>query len=328
MRQGLEDLTMKVKGPQITAAICTYQRYDLLPGAIASLLRQSLTPAQYRIVVVDNSPDAEASTEWSRQWANEHNLLWLHEKTAGLSNARNVAIAAADSPIIAFLDDDANACDDWLEAVLEGFNCLGPHAHIIGGRVRPRFEVPQPPWLTVPMQAYLSVCDLGDAIRFLNPAEWVVGANIAYRVNALREVGGFSTALGRVGSGASLMSNDETELEGRIHAAGGRTGYTPRAEVEHFVPAERLTQDWFRRRVAWQAVSDFVRTPREMQSAAGASWLRLKDYLASCPPAERTMRALVLPQTDPGQFAYQMSAIYETIIALLSGQSEAEVDAD
>lgn len=312
----------------ITAAICTYQRYDLLSDAIASLLCQSMTPEQYRILVVDNSPDAARSMQCSQQWNNEPNLLWIHENTAGLSHARNVAIAAADTPFIAFLDDDAVACNDWLEAVLEAFDRLGPVAHVIGGRVRLRFGAPRPTWLTDHMQSYLSICDLGDEIRFVEPGEWIVGANVSYRTDRLREVGGFSTTLGRVGAGAALMSNDETELADRIRANGGKTGYAPRAEAEHFAPAERLTQDWFRRRIAWQAVSDFVHAPQMMNAAGADAWVRLKNYLASCPPADRTMRALVIPQDEPGKFAFQMSAIYETIVALLSGQAETGADVD
>ena len=107
--------------PLITAAICTYQRYDMAAEAVTSLLCQSLPPDRYRIVVVDNSPDAALSQDASEPWRDESNLLWIHEKTAGLSHARNVAIAAAATPLIAFLDDDAVACHDWLEAVLECF---------------------------------------------------------------------------------------------------------------------------------------------------------------------------------------------------------------
>jgi len=34
--------------------------------------------------------------------------------------------------------------------------------------------------------------------------------------------------------------------------------YAPKALVEHVIPSERLTQSWFRRRAAWQAVSDLL----------------------------------------------------------------------
>ena len=78
-------------------------------------------------------------------------------------------------------------------------------------------------------------------------------------------------------------------------------------------------------REALAAVLD-NRTLAEMRAAAELSWERLKGYLASCPPADRTMRALVIPQATPGGLAYQLSAVYETLVVLLSGQAEADVD--
>ena len=313
-------------GLAICAAVCTYNRYDLLPETIDSIVAQSLDPSRYHVVVVDNSPDAELSVQWARRWQDVANLSWVHEKTAGLSRARNIALASTDAPFIAYLDDDAVACKDWLSALLDAFEQLGPDVHVLGGKVRLRFGSPRPDWLTDGLCSYLSACDRGEAVRLLQPHEWIVGANMAYRTGPLRSAGGFSTALGRVGKGVSLMSNDETELADRLHAAGGLTGYTPHAEAEHFVPPERLTQEWFRRRFAWQAVSDFVRNPGEMQAGAELSWERLRGYLASCPPADRTMRALVIPQATPGGLAYQLSAVYETVVVLLSGQAEADVD--
>jgi glucosyl-dolichyl phosphate glucuronosyltransferase len=111
-----------------------------------------------------------------------------------------------------------------------------------------------------------------------------------------------------------------------MQAAGGLIGYTPHAPAIHFVPSERLTQEWFRRRCAWQAVSDFVHKPKAMATGAVQSWERLKGYLLSCPPADRTMRALLMPQESPDGLAYQLSAVYETMVVLLSGQAEADAD--
>lgn len=308
--------------PEITVAICTHRRYDLLGEAVELLLGQSLPPDRYRIIVVDNAPDPEAGKQAARRWRGVANLTWIEEPVAGLSRARNASLAATDTPLLAFLDDDAVACPTWLASKIAAFGQFGPTVHAVGGRVRPRFGAPRPAWLNDNMLAYLSVLDLGEQTRLLRPGEWVVGANISYRTEQLRQAGGFSTALGRVGSGAALMSNEETELADRIGAAGGLVGYAPDAEVEHFVPADRLSQDWFRRRIAWQAVSDFVRSPEVMRAAAPDAWQRVKTFLAACPPADRTLRALALPQAESRIFGHQMSAVYETIVALLSGVPE------
>ena len=76
---------------RITAAICTYERYDLLPGAIGSVLAQTLPRDAFELIVIDNSPDAERSAREAAAFADHPNLTWLHEARPGLSNARNVA---------------------------------------------------------------------------------------------------------------------------------------------------------------------------------------------------------------------------------------------
>lgn len=308
--------------PRITVAVCSYNRYDYLSKAIASVVSQSLPAEQYRIIVVDNSPDAAFSQNFSQNFAEIQNLRWAHETTPGLSHARNVALSLCETPLIAYLDDDAVACREWLFEKLKAFDELGAETVAIGGRVVPVFSASRPEWLTDSLLSYLSVLELGDTTRLITTSEWVVGANLSYRVDAVRAVGGFNTALGRVGSGASLMSNDETELEGRLRAAGGLVGYSPRASVEHHIAVERITQSWFRRRIAWQAVSDYVRSPETMRDQASGQYLELKKFFASCRPADRTVRGLFLDEPNGDRLAWQMMSIYGTIISILAGSSE------
>ncbi len=309
-------------GPRITVAICTYDRYAYLVDSIASLARQELPAAEFEIVVVDNSPDPGRSAEEAAKYAQIGNLIWHYEATPGLSNARNVAMRMARAPLIAYLDDDAFADPNWLVKLLEAYETLGEAAYGIGGRVRPRFLGERPEWLSDNLLGYLSVVENGGDTRFLGAGEWVAGANVSYRVDKLREVGGFSPALGRIGSGISLMSNDETELAERLEAAGGRIGYAPHAGVDHCVDPSRLHQEWFRRRIAWQAVSDYVRSPAVMRDGCENRWRDVKVFLAHQPPHLRTLRALTIEQASAGDLNWQMSSIYGALIALLSGLGE------
>ncbi|SDE62014.1 glycosyltransferase family 2 protein, partial [Belnapia rosea] len=287
-------------GPAATVAICTYDRYDMLARSVARLQQQSLPVDRFEILVVDNTPDPARSAEAAEAYAGVENLRWMHVDKPGLSNARNVASAEARAPIIVYLDDDAFAAPDWLERMLAAYEVLGDGVVGIGGRVLPHFTSPAPDWLGPAMLPYLSVLDLGGEVRPLQPGEWVVGANVSYRVAKLHQAGGFSPALGRIGSGISLMSNDETELAARLEALGGAIGYTPHAVVEHCIDPSRLSQEWMRRRIAWQAVSDFVRAPQETRAEIDTHWHDLKIFLAHQPPHLRTMRALALPQGSAG----------------------------
>ena len=307
-----------------TVAVCTYDRYALLGSCFAALARQTLPADAFEILVIDNTPDPVRSTEEAATHGILPNLRWLHLTTPGLSNARNVAMREARAPIIAYIDDDAVAEPEWIGALIEAFDSLGEAFAGVGGRVLPVFEGTPPAWLNDKLLSYLSVVDLGMATRALTPAEWVVGANIAYRVDALRRIGGFSPALGRIGSGISLMSNDETELAERLAAQGGAMGYAGRAVVHHLVERRRLSQAWFRRRMAWQAVSDYVRMPETQHARSEAAWRNFKIFLAHQPSHQRSQRALALEQETAAAMEWQMSAIYEAVTCLLSGTSEAD----
>jgi hypothetical protein len=120
------------------------------------------------------------------------------------------------------------------------------------------------------------------------------------------------------------MSNDETELCRRLQSRGGRSGYTPTAVVDHVIDPGRLTQQWFRRRIAWQAVSEYLENPERTRADAPRAWTALKTYMATCSPADRTIRALALPCDDARRFDGQMSAIFEAVVALLSGFEDAD----
>lgn len=296
--------------PALSAAICTFRRYELLDGAIASLAAQTV-PVE--LLVVDNSPGAPGSAEARARHGGR--VRWIEEPAAGLSRARNAALAAASAPVLAYLDDDARAAPGWAQGFLRGFALLGEQAACVGGRVRLRYTAPPPAWLDWRFEAYLSALDLGEETRPLAPGEWVAGASVAYRVAALRGIGGFNAGLGRVGA-ASLLSNDETEVSARLASRGLATGYTPLAEAEHLVDPARLSQAWFRRRAAWQAVSDAIAGDATRDPAQ--SWQAVKDFLLTANPAERTLRALVADAPDAESFHAQLGAVHDAVAALLA----------
>lgn len=307
---------------RVSAAICTFERYDLLPGAIETALAQTLPAETFEVIVVDNSPDPARSARESAAFARHPNLVWLHEPRPGLSNARNVAARAARSPLIAYLDDDARADPGWLENIAGCFDQFGDAVQVVGGRIRPWWVAPRPEWLPDDMLGSLTIVDLGPERRLLGAGEWVAGANIAFRVEALRAAGWFDTSLGRTGGAASLLSAEETALTDRIRAQGGLVAYDPLAAVEHWVDPDRLTQRWFRRRAAWQAVSDYLRDPQARLARSDECWDAVKGFLLTRNPADRTLRGLALEQDAAREFRWQISAVYNAVTALLAGLDE------
>ena len=259
----------------LSAVICTYNRYDLLPEAIESLVEQDLPAGSLEIIVVDNSPDQACAARFGQRYEGLSNLTYLVEPKPGLSNARNIGTAAALGRIMAFIDDDARACSSWAKELLDAHAAFGGRAGIVGGPIVPRWTVEKPAWIGKPLLGYLSLVDLGHELRELSTGEWLAGCNISFDRASLICAGGFSTRLGRIGSGSTLLSNDEIEACERVRAMGKLAIYAPKAVVEHVIPPERLTQSWFRRRAAWQAVSDLLSGPEHAPALAEIAWQRL-----------------------------------------------------
>jgi glucosyl-dolichyl phosphate glucuronosyltransferase len=259
----------------LSAIICTYNRYGLLPEAIDSLIKQDIPAGLLEIIVVDNSPDQARAARFGQRYAGLSNLTYIVEPKPGLSNARNIGTAAALGRIAAFIDDDARACQSWAKELLNAHAAFDGRAGIVGGPIVPRWTDEKPAWLGKLLLGYLSLIDLGHELRELSAGEWLAGCNISFDRESLIAAGGFSTRLGRTGSGSTLLSNEEVEVSERVRAMGRLAIYAPKAVVEHVIPPERLTQSWFRRRAAWQAVSDLLSEPELAPALAEIASRRL-----------------------------------------------------
>src|SRR5262245_61383914 len=89
----------------LSVVVATYDRYEVLHRALESLAAQQGTRDFCEVIVVDNSPDQAAAARWARKHSG---LVARYElcSTPGLSNARNVGLALATAPVVAFMDDD------------------------------------------------------------------------------------------------------------------------------------------------------------------------------------------------------------------------------
>jgi GT2 family glycosyltransferase len=302
----------------LSAVVCTYDRYALLAEAVDSLLRQEAAPGSIEVVIVDNSPDREAARQFGTRYAGLRDVTYLVAERPGLSNARNLGVAAARGPVVAFIDDDARAAPGWAQALLRTYAAWNGTAGVVGGPITPRWPSEPPPWLSPPLLGYLSIVDRGAERRELAAGEWLAGCNISFDKAALLAVGGFASGLGRVGAGASLLSNEELEVTDRILATGKRAVYAPDARVEHAIGVERLTRSWFRRRAAWQAVSDLLREP-ERAAARGAEAAAL---LSRARAGE--LRRLFADSRDAAGFERELSLLYHLVVSALSGGTPAE----
>lgn len=103
----------------VSIVIPTYKRPQDVIRAIKSVEQQALDQSLCEIVVIDNDPQHSAKSAieaFIPQSPAE--IIFAHEPSPGVSNARNTALRNARGRFIAFLDDDMEACAGWLENLL------------------------------------------------------------------------------------------------------------------------------------------------------------------------------------------------------------------
>lgn len=299
----------------ITVAICTYKRYPLLRELVRSLKNQTLTQANYQVLVVDNNDDASEREQFANEVDGWHGLEVIVSLPPGLSRARNVAMEKCKTEYIVFIDDDAFPDPGWLDALLNGFEKSS--ASVLAGPIVPVWPKPRPDWLPEKYVACLTILDHGPEDRFLSEYEFAYGTNMAFKTSALREVGGFNAALGRTGS-RTLISDEEIEVQIALRARGHKTFYASGATVSHRVHENRLNRNYFRARMAWQAVSTLMHESplwhpaHSMQELAHASRiLGVDKFLAD-----------LFSSRDATTFSAQIDLIYHLFLLVLNANGE------
>lgn len=86
-------------------------------------MRQTLEPDRYEIIVVDDGSTDDTAAVVEQMQSSSPVRLRLERLNPGRGPAlaRNIAVAMARAPIIAFTDSDCRAGNDWLERGLTGF---------------------------------------------------------------------------------------------------------------------------------------------------------------------------------------------------------------
>jgi glycosyltransferase involved in cell wall biosynthesis len=114
----------------ISIVMCTRNRADLLPGALASVLAQ--WHQRWELVVVDDgsiddTPELLAASH-------DRRIAVLRTKGIGPAGARNVGLDRARGEAVGFLDDDNRLHPGWLKAVAWALTDLGADS-VFGVRV-------------------------------------------------------------------------------------------------------------------------------------------------------------------------------------------------
>lgn len=219
----------------LTVAVCTRNRPELLERCLRSLLALEARPEELDILVVDNDPPDEATAALV---ARLPGVRYVREPRPGLDFARNRALAEARAELIAYLDDDVTADGQWLAGVREAVT-ENPDAGVVTGLVLPA-ELLTRAQVTFERRGgfrrglrklrYAGDHEPGNPLFPLGAGIFGAGANMVLRCDALRELGGFDPALD---TGPPLPGGGDLDVFSRMLRAGHPLVYEPRMLVTH-----------------------------------------------------------------------------------------------
>lgn len=222
--------------------VCTYRRNDLLQQLLASLRAVDMPAGssleQPQLIVVDNAPHPEAESLVRSAYPQAH---YLHQPKPGIATARNTALqeVPADAAAVIFVDDDEKVTPGWFTALLETAAVSGADA--VAGPVIPEFEQDEPDW--VGSYGYVRRTDFPTGPHQRRLAT----NNTLVRAHWFGPAGPAGQGL-RFNEAFNFIGGSDSELFERMLRAGAQFWWCAEAEVSEYVPAQRATKEWLRRR--------------------------------------------------------------------------------
>jgi len=219
----------------VAVLICTYRRPDALLPCLAGLAAQTRLPDDVILVV----RPSDGATHEAMSARAPDGLPWrivsVHEP--GLVAARNAGLAALQSDVVAFCDDDTVASPEWLARVLAHFEDAAVGG--VGGRDRchdgvafddrRRAVVGHLQWWGRAIGNHHLGFGAARRVDFLK------GANMSFRAEAVRGRW-FDTRL----RGKGAQANDDLSFSLSVARGGWKLLYDPAASVDHYAASDQL----------------------------------------------------------------------------------------
>jgi succinoglycan biosynthesis protein ExoM len=233
----LEETAGKAKNlTSIDLCIATYQRASMLENLLDSLSHQVLTPSLTiaKIIIVDNDPAHSGRPTVEAAQTRGLPVHYLTQPQKNIALTRNMAVAHATAPLIAFIDDDEIATPDWLSSL---YTALREHnADIVIGPVQGKLPHEAPNWVRqggffdAPQQSTGSTMLRGATNNALLKRSLIPDPKNAFNP--------------RYG----LTGGEDTDFFERLKTRGAKMIWCQEALVLETVPPDRTTVKWLLRR--------------------------------------------------------------------------------
>jgi succinoglycan biosynthesis protein ExoM len=248
---------------EISVLIPTYLRPVMLRRAIESCLAQQGLKARFEVVVVDNDPNGSARPLVDEMAAVAAvPIRYVPEPRAGISHARNTAVASAAGRYIAWLDDDEEATPGWLAGFWSTMQQSG--ADIVVGPHYPRLPPEQAQAYAGRVYTRDAHAPTGTVLTYWDKLNGLFDKERCFAHNPQP----FDLWLGIAGGGDTLFFR-------QLIRAGRKIVWCAEGLILETIPPERLAPRYvFRRRFHHGQITTFVRMAvKPAQPLAVAFWM-------------------------------------------------------
>ncbi len=225
--------------PFISVIIATRDRADKLANCLDSIL--AMDYPNFDVIVVDNAPSSEETAELiARRYTAGGRVRYVRENEPGLGRAHNAGLARTHAPYVAFTDDDVVVDPNWLGMIASNFSKDETVACVTGLILPAELETRAQYWAErhggfgkgFERRVFDSQANRPRGRLYpFTAGQLGSGANMAFRTDVLKTIGGFDPALG---AGTRARGGDDLAAFFKIIDAGYRLVYEPGAVLWHY----------------------------------------------------------------------------------------------
>ena len=209
------------KSLTFTVAICSLNGENRLPATLKNLFDH--IPFGTEVIVVD-----DGSTDRTSEIASECGAIVVrHEKNAGYGQARQSAVEACETDILAFVDDECLISPEWFTTLQKNWQLMYPNIAALAGPMIPTSKGlakgyldqnnPFAPIRLLPDKQSTFIQRLN---RYLFPNDSLhsgyiesgANGNLSLKISALSQISGYNTSLALGGEDEDLCSRIRKEF--------------------------------------------------------------------------------------------------------------------
>lgn len=235
--------------PYISVVTMTYskEQYNDLEECVESLIYQNYENYDINVITETEHNKESIKDAYDRDILNVKKI----DNDGGVSVARNEGYRMCNGEIIAYIDSDAIANENWLKEISNSYD---NDVLSVGGKAAPNNLSDRRPLYLVDEFLWLVGSTHKGHPKHNSEVRSTFGCNISYRKYVLEELDGFNTDIGK-DHGYNLQG-EEPELGSRMYERFGRgVHYNSNAIVSHKVDDEQLTLKWLSKRAYLQGIT-------------------------------------------------------------------------